>query len=397
MELNKDEYSERLVQILKNYYTNKEFLKSIINIFSDMSSKHKMRETKNDLAIILKYYIMSRDTKAYDSYQDIFNKYNNIHHFDITRGVEGLKEHRRKYDELCDNIENYGYITHSFYGKEGEYLRKYGLNYIAHLSQEEYEEYINAKYALYGLIDYFHGATYSEEYIDLFNYFEEIPISRNERIYFSTPGDTTFLYTIGHSPASLYEGPLNHYSDYLDISSTNSKKSAIKHILQERVENAYFESDLYPEKEDTEFIKHHIETIVNFYCTGLPGFALVKIADVKQRNICFGIGAAPKSEDFKYDFDALVSMKEEEIIEEKKNRGAITREAGEPRKSLYYPRDFWSSESYFPTRSIFANFCAESKDLDGIPVYCVPCFDEYDIIKLIKEMENPESAIRSKK
>ena len=175
MKLNNDQYSEKLAQILENYYTNEEFLKSIINIFS----KHKMKEKKKFLIIILKYYIMSRDPKTYYSYQDILNKYNNIHHFDITRGVEGIKEHRRKYDELCDNIENYGYITHSFYGKEGEYLRKYGLNYIAHLSQEEYEEYINAKYALYGLIDFFHGATYSEKYIDLFNCFEEIPISRN--------------------------------------------------------------------------------------------------------------------------------------------------------------------------------------------------------------------------
>ena len=395
MELNNDQYSEKLAQILENYYTNEEFLKSIINI----SDRNKRRIVMDDFAIILKYYIMSRDMKTYDNMQDILKKYINIHRLDIKRGGKAFEEYRRKYDELCDNIENYGYITHSYYGKEGEYLKKYGLNYIAHLSQEEYEEYINAKYALYGLIDYFREAKYSinkrKSPIFLFNHYEVIPIDRNERLYFSTPGDTTFLYTVGHRPAALYEGPLNKYSDQLDVFSNNSKESAIKSILQARVEDAYFEPNSYPEMEDTEFIKHLIETIVNFYCTGLPGFALVKISDVKQRNICFGIGAATERKDFKYNFDALVLKEEERYIESRKYLDKVIRQPNNPRKNLYYPEHFLSSDSSFPTYSVFENFCAKSKDLEGIPVYCVPCFDEYDIIKFIKEIENPKSSNRS--
>ena len=378
MKEKENDYSIELARILGHLYTSKSFLESIINSIY----KKNTAEIKKAFANILKYYIMSRDEKAYQSYDKYLKEIDNFEH---------IRRDQEEYDDICQNIKD-GYITHSFYGKEGDFIKKYGLNYRVHLSDNEFYEYYNAKYALYELIQFFYGAEYRIENggcsFSLYNYYEMIPSDQCERTYFSTPGGTTFLYSIANSPAALYEGPLTRISEELRNSIGDSKQSAIKNVLSRRVENAMYFDGIYPEKGDKEFIKSLIDRVVDFYCKGNPGFALVRISDIKNRKILFGSGDAKNSSDFKYEFEMLV--------ESQLNRTSIKKKSV-TNPNYNYIKDFFSYSVSTPTLSILEDFCAKTEDLEGIPVFCVPCFDEYDIIKLIKEMENPESAIRSKK
>ena len=123
-----DSYQKKLSEILNSIYTNKDFLKSVFQ-----KERRNMQSVKKVYADIIRYYIMSRDEHIYYSYKQIYEK---IAEFDKRRPwrvVDGKlnPNFREKYDkwynEICERIDTNGYITHSFYGKEGDLIRKYGF------------------------------------------------------------------------------------------------------------------------------------------------------------------------------------------------------------------------------------------------------------------------------
>ena len=84
----------------------------------------------------------------------------------------------------------------------------------------------------------------------------------------------------------------------------------------------------------------------------------------------------------------------ERFIETKKYWGKVERVKGNPRKNLFYPSDFFSSDADTQTFSYFENFYAKAEDLDHIPVECVLCIDAFDIIKIKQEIEDRENGER---
>ena len=150
MELENDPYQKRLSEILTALYSNKGFLESVL-----LKKRKSVQSVKYAFADIIRYYIMSRDEDIYENYEQICEKdaeFNKSRPRLITDDGKIDPNYREKYSkwyhEICERIDTNGYLTHSFYGKEGELIRKYGLNYTKHWSEEEKYEYMEAQQAL---------------------------------------------------------------------------------------------------------------------------------------------------------------------------------------------------------------------------------------------------------
>lgn len=405
----KDTYSTKLAEGLNKLYTDLDLYYSFIqeNKYTDILS------IKIELASILKYYIESRDDNFDTNFFELqtkrktffhqsgplslLEKYEEIQKMDISEDEKNekvrmlRKSFQMKNKENAENIGEKGFISHSFYGKEGEYIRKYGLNYINYLSRDEQKEYVQAKHALVWLINFFDNITLERDnssILYLFNPSNKKMKKEVSKIFFTTPGDTTFLYAIAHTPAILYEGPLREYYKELDFTQVKAKKEQIKQILLNRVKlisikrkNEKAKNEEQKKRIDflEERARKYVDIVVDFYCSGLPGFALIRIEDIRKSEVMFGKRDIKDASDIKYSFDQLIDERKKQLY----NRDNIT-------IIDMYLRYFFSDDFDFPTTSVLEDFCAKSEDLDKIPTYCVSCLDEFDIMKIIepiKEMD----------
>lgn len=398
MELENDPYQKKLSEILTALYANKEFLESVL-----LKTRKSVQSVKYAFADIIRYYIMSRDENIYENYEQICEKdaeFNKSRPRLITDDGKIDPNYREKYSkwyhEICERIDTNGYLTHSFYGKEGELIRKYGLNYTKHWSEEEKYEYMEAQQALIRLLKFFNNSTYKvNSYRTIRFESSRMPSLDSRLIYFTTPGDTTFLYTLDGSPTILYEQLLRGFNDELGDLKGKTKKEKIREILKNRAKNLKY-LGIRSEAEEIQkygkqFASSDIDTVVDYYCYGNQGFALVRIADIRNSNIKLGVGDLKETGNNEYSFDELIAREEERIIESKKNWDNIKRVKGNPRESMYYPEEFFSSDADTQTWSFFENFCAKAEDLDCIPVYCVFCLDAFDVLKTIQEIKSREN------
>ena len=396
-----DSYQKKLSEILNSIYTNKDFLNSVFQ-----KERRNMQSVKKVYADIIRYYIMSRDEHIYYSYKQIYEK---IAEFDKRRPwiiIDGKlnPNFREKYDkwynEICERIDTNGYITHSFYGKEGELIRKYGLNYTKYWNDEEKNEHNDAQQALVRLLEFFSNTRYRVDSYHTVRFEpSRMPSLDLKLIYFSTPGDTTFLYTLDGSPTILYEQLLQGFISELGDLKGKTKKEKIREILNTRANNLDY---LYLSANEKEIKQRYlkqlasddIDRVVDYYCDGYQGFALVRISDIRNLGIKLGVGDLKETGNNKYSFDELIAKEEERFIEIRRRRGMVEHVKGTPRKNLHYPRDFFSSDASSRTFSCFENFYAEAEDLDQIPVECVSCLNAFDIIKIKQEMEDRENGER---
>ena len=396
-----DSYQKKLSEILNSIYTNKDFLKSVFQ-----KERRNMQSVKKVFADIIRYYIMSRDEHIYYSYKQIYEK---IAEFDKRRPwrvVDGKlnPNFREKYDkwynEICERIDTNGYITHSFYGKEGELIRKYGLNYTKYWNDEEKNEHNDAQQALVRLLEFFSNTRYRVDSYHTVRFEpSRMPSLDLKLIYFSTPGDTTFLYTLDGSPTILYEQLLQGFISELGDLKGKTKKEKIREILNTRANNLDY---LYLSANEKEIKQRYlkqlasddIDRVVDYYCDGYQGFALVRISDIRNLGIKLGVGDLKETGNNKYSFDELIAKEEERFIETRKYWDKVERVKGNPRKNLFYPSDFFSSDADTHTFSYFENFYSKAEDLDQIPVECVSCIDAFDIIKIKQEMEDRENGER---
>ncbi len=407
--IDKDTYSTKLAEGLNKLYTDSDLYYSFIqeNKYTDILN------IKIELATILKYYIESRDDNFDTNFFELQAKRNTFFHqsgplsflekceeiqkMDISEDEKKekvrmlRKSFQMKNNENAENIGEKGFISHSFYGKEGEYIRKYGLNYINYLSRDEQKEYVQAKHALVWLINFFNNTTLEKDNSSIVYLFESSNQKMKKevsKIFFTTPGDTTFFYTIAHTPAILYEGPLREYYRELDFTQVKAKKEQIKQILLNRVklisikrknEKAKNEE----QKKRIDFLEEmaikYVNIVVDFYCSGLPGFALIRIEDIRNSKIKFGTGDIKDASDIKYSFDQLIDERKKQVCR-LYNREDIT-------ITNMYLQYFFSDDFCLPTTSLLENFCAKSEDLDKIPTYCVSCLDEFDIMKIIEQIK----------
>ena len=396
-----DSYQKKLSEILNSIYTNKEFLMSVFQ-----KERRNIQSVINVFADIIRYYIMSRDEHIYDNYEQICKKEaefveripNRIN--DGKLNMNFREEYDEWYNELCERIDTNGYITHSFYGKEGDLIRKYGLNYTKYWNDEEKNEYINAQQALVRLLDFFSNTRYKVDPYHTVKFKpSKIPSLDLRLIYFTTPGDITFLYTLDASPTILYEQLLKGYISELEDLKGKTKKEKIREILNTRANNLDY---LYLDTNEEELKQNYLEQlasgdidkVVDYYCDGNQGFALVRIADIRNLGIKLGVGDLKETGNNKYSFDELIDKEEERFIETKKYWGKVERVKGNPRKNLFYPEHFFSSDADTQTFSYFENFYAKAEDLDHIPVECVLCIDAFDIIKIKQEIEDRENGER---
>ena len=396
-----DSYQKKLSEILNSIYTNKDFLNSVFQ-----KERRNMQSVKKVYADIIRYYIMSRDEHIYYSYKQIYEK---IAEFDKRRPwrvVDGKlnPNFREKYDkwynEICERIDTNGYITHSFYGKEGELIRKYGLNYTKYWNDEEKNEHNDAQQALVRLLEFFSNTRYRVDSYHTVRFEpSRMPSLDLKLIYFSTPGDTTFLYTLDGSPTILYEQLLQGFISELGDLKGKTKKEKIREILNTRANNLDY---LYLSANEKEIKQRYlkqlasddIDRVVDYYCDGYQGFALVRISDIRNLGIKLGVGDLKETGNNKYSFDELIAKEEERFIETRKYWDKVERVKGNPRKNLFYPSDFFSSDADTHTFSYFENFYSKAEDLDQIPVECVSCIDAFDIIKIKQEMEDRENGER---
>lgn len=396
-----DSYQKKLSEILNSIYTNKDFLNSVFQ-----KERRNMQSVKKVFADIIRYYIMSRDEHIYDNYDQIYKK---IAEFDKRRPwiiVDGKlnPNFREKYDkwynEICERIDTNGYITHSFYGKEGELIRKYGLNYTKYWDDEEKNEHFNAQQALVRLLEFFSNTRYKADSYHTVRFKpSRMPSLDLKLIYFTTPGDTTFLYTLDGSPTILYEQLLQGFISELGDLKGKTKKEKIREILNTRANNLDY---LYLSANEKEIKQRYlkqlasddIDRVVDYYCDDSQGFALVRIADIRNLGIKLGVGDLKETENNKYSFDELIAKEEERFIETSKYLDKVERVKGNPRKNLFYPEHFFSSDANTHTFSYFENFYAKAEDLDQIPVECVSCIDAFDIIKIKQEIEDRENGER---
>ena len=396
-----DSYQKKLSEILNSIYTNKDFLNSVFQ-----KERRNMQSVKKVYADIIRYYIMSRDEHIYYSYKQIYEK---IAEFDKRRPwrvVDGKlnPNFREKYDkwynEICERIDTNGYITHSFYGKEGELIRKYGLNYTKYWNDEEKNEHNDAQQALVRLLEFFSNTRYRVDSYHTVRFEpSRMPSLDLKLIYFSTPGDTTFLYTLDGSPTILYEQLLQGFISELGDLKGKTKKEKIREILNTRANNLDY---LYLSANEKEIKQRYlkqlasddIDRVVDYYCDGYQGFALVRISDIRNLGIKLGVGDLKETGNNKYSFDELIAKEEERFIETRKYWDKVERVKGNPRKNLFYPSDFFSSDADTHTFSYFENFYSKAEDLDQIPVECVSCIDAFDIIKIKQEIEDRENGER---
>ena len=396
-----DSYQKKLSEILNSIYTNKDFLNSVFQ-----KERRNMQSVKKVYADIIRYYIMSRDEHIYYSYKQIYEK---IAEFDKRRPwiiIDGKlnPNFREKYDkwynEICERIDTNGYITHSFYGKEGELIRKYGLNYTKYWNDEEKNEHNDAQQALVRLLEFFSNTRYRVDSYHTVRFEpSRMPSLDLKLIYFSTPGDTTFLYTLDGSPTILYEQLLQGFISELGDLKGKTKKEKIREILNTRANNLDY---LYLSANEKEIKQRYlkqlasddIDRVVDYYCDGYQGFALVRISDIRNLGIKLGVGDLKETGNNKYSFDELIAKEEERFIETRKYWDKVERVKGNPRKNLFYPSDFFSSDADTHTFSYFENFYSKAEDLDQIPVECVSCIDAFDIIKIKQEMEDRENGER---
>lgn len=394
-----DSYQRKLSEILNSIYTNKGFLKSVFQ-----KERRNIQSVINVFADIIRYYIMSRDEHIYDNYEQICKKEaefveripNRINDGKLNTNFH--EEYDEWYNEICERIDTNGYITHSFYGKEGDLIRKYGLNYTKYWNDEEKNEYINAQQALVRLLDFFSNTRYKVDPYHTVKFKpSKIPSLDLRLIYFTTPGDTTFLYTLDASPTILYEQLLKGFISELGDLKGKTKKEKIREILNTRANNLeylYLNSKELKQKYLEQLASGDIDKVVDYYCDGYQGFALVRIADIRNLGIKLGVGDLKETGNNKYSFDELIAKEEERFIEIRRRRGMVEHVKGTPRKNLHYPRDFFSSDASSRTFSCFENFYAEAEDLDQIPVECVSCLNAFDIIKIKQEMEDRENGER---
>ena len=396
-----DSYQKKLSEILNSIYTNKDFLNSVFQ-----KERRNMQSVKKVYADIIRYYIMSRDEHIYYSYKQIYEK---IAEFDKRRPwiiIDGKlnPNFREKYDkwynEICERIDTNGYITHSFYGKEGELIRKYGLNYTKYWNDEEKNEHNDAQQALVRLLEFFSNTRYRVDSYHTVRFEpSRMPSLDLKLIYFSTPGDTTFLYTLDGSPTILYEQLLQGFISELGDLKGKTKKEKIREILNTRANNLDY---LYLSANEKEIKQRYlkqlasddIDRVVDYYCDGYQGFALVRISDIRNLGIKLGVGDLKETGNNKYSFDELIAKEEERFIETRKYWDKVERVKGNPRKNLFYPSDFFSSDADTHTFSYFENFYSKAEDLDQIPVECVLCIDAFDIIKIKQEIEDRENGER---
>lgn len=396
-----DSYQKKLSEILNSIYTNKDFLNSVFQ-----KERRNMQSVKKVYADIIRYYIMSRDEHIYYSYKQIYEK---IAEFDKRRPwiiIDGKlnPNFREKYDkwynEICERIDTNGYITHSFYGKEGELIRKYGLNYTKYWNDEEKNEHNDAQQALVRLLEFFSNTRYRVDSYHTVRFEpSRMPSLDLKLIYFSTPGDTTFLYTLDGSPTILYEQLLQGFISELGDLKGKTKKEKIREILNTRANNLDY---LYLSANEKEIKQRYlkqlasddIDRVVDYYCDGYQGFALVRISDIRNLGIKLGVGDLKETGNNKYSFDELIAKEEERFIETRKYWDKVERVKGNPRKNLFYPSDFFSSDADTHTFSYFENFYSKAEDLDQIPVECVSCIDAFDIIKIKQEIEDRENGER---
>lgn len=404
-----DSYSTRLAEILNKLYTDKDFYEEIVNIWKGID----ILNIRMTLASILEYYIESKDEEIYANYETTENtikafrhSYNEfglneekykIYNMDISneekkRRIETIASvFKSKRDEVCENIVDGGYISHSFYGKEGEYIKKYGLNYVKYLSRTEQVEYYTAKKALIWLINFFYKTSLKKENgskISLYNSNNKKMEIEIPKLFFTTPGDTTFLYTVAHTPAILYEGPLRNYNKELKDLQNTTKEEVIKQILQRRVslisqKRRNEEGKTDEQKRRINILEKRarvcIDLVVDFYCSGLPGFALVRISDIKKAGVKFGLADIEKDSDIQYSFEDLIEERKKQLIKKGKLEENINLQK-------FYMMYFFSDDFDIPTSSRLEDFCARSEDLDRIPAYCVSCLDEFDIVQLMQNL-----------
>lgn len=274
------------------------------------------------------------------------------------------------------------------------------LNYTKYWNDEEKNEHNDAQQALVRLLEFFSNTRYRVDSYHTVRFEpSRMPSLDLKLIYFSTPGDTTFLYTLDGSPTILYEQLLQGFISELGDLKGKTKKEKIREILNTRANNLDY---LYLSANEKEIKQRYlkqlasddIDRVVDYYCDGYQGFALVRISDIRNLGIKLGVGDLKETGNNKYSFDELIAKEEERFIETRKYWDKVERVKGNPRKNLFYPSDFFSSDADTHTFSYFENFYSKAEDLDQIPVECVLCIDAFDIIKIKQEIEDRENGER---
>lgn len=186
------------INTFQKLINNPDFLMNLLSISND-----DINSFINNIGKIFSYYIMTNDTREIISPEEIIMLYDDIND----------KEFSPK--DSIDYLVNNCIFTHSCNGTDLEQIKRNGLGVPI-----EYDK------------DVSDALLFLESKANMDNSYISLQSGRNDEVYFTSPGATTFNYAIDCSPERLFYGILHQNAENaLPIKVGESKKEYYRRVL----------------------------------------------------------------------------------------------------------------------------------------------------------------------
>lgn len=205
--------SKKVANIINHYINDKDLLGELVK-------KNKtIIEIKNDIAEIIKYFIMTRDTELDLDIDDIIGRSLAIQNKQqgYYKGTDFIK-YEYNMNEIKENTNINGFVTHSFNAYIRDKVKQKGLRNNKTKDKQLSEDLL-----------FLESKIGRNKYLDNQNY-----TNLNE-IYIAAPGQASVHYATNMNPERLYLGPLSQERESaLPIKVGESKKDYLMRVALEK-------------------------------------------------------------------------------------------------------------------------------------------------------------------
>lgn len=265
-----------LANTLNKIFTNRSFLQSLVMSDEELYEKKgiNINQYACKLATVLKYYIATRDTDANLTYDEISRRYSEIKY----------SEGELPYGASEKNVNENGFLTHSFNGNKKIRIKKHGLGYTETMSEEEKKQVEEMRSNLNRLEEILGKSQFLSNYGG--------GERARDELFLARPGETTMWYALQNSPERLYEGPLK-YALNLPVVLGETKAQYIFRCLENKIIKKYSDVNSQEYKEAVKVARK----VADDYCSQSPAFALISWEQIVNEQILIQEGKISE-EDF---------------------------------------------------------------------------------------------------
>lgn len=257
--------TENLAQILNKVLNSKALLKDLMSGMEVFD----FTTIQSRLAIILCYYVATRDTQTNYTFDEIERKYY-------------LSEYSFREGATYQHIMEYGVLTHACNGHKRERIEKYGFDYTSKMPDDE-NAYLQTMRAKLEKLENILGKS---RYAERTKNNARIP-DGTQTVFMSSPGTKTIYYATKQSPERFflgvaYQSPVNE--EPMVVGET--KHSYIIRVLINKLKRKSIDDRSVTPEDYVESAKL-VQDLTAYYCSKQPAIILFSLGNMQSARVSY--------------------------------------------------------------------------------------------------------------